>query len=698
MLANNNPDKNSISPQLSAEDASLVIRNMKDTLYRVDKTGRLTYVSPASEKLTGYSCDELIGMQVTDLYMHPETRVAFLQSLNESSGSLDNYEVELRHRDGHSVWVLINLRTILDDKNEPSSIEGLIRNITKIKNIEEALSFEKERAEITLKSIVDGVITTNSDGKIEYMNPSAETITGWKVEEATGINITKVFNPSELDSSIPLSQHPVLNCLKTDKSIITPNIRLLKRENEIEYAVQESASPIHDSCGKLIGAVLVFHDVTAIREISQELLFQASHDAHTGLFNRIEFENRLKHCINTVEKNAHSSVLCYMDLDQFKLVNDTCGHVAGDALLKQLSAVLQNSVRDTDTIARLGGDEFGVLFDQCSLERGIEVANSIRQTIKEFRFTWDDKIFEIGVSVGIVEINSHEQTVTKLLSMADAACFVAKDNGRNRIHVYQQDDQDLSRQRREMQWVHQIKRAFEDNSFVLYHQKISMLSDAQDELPEFNEILVRILNKGKLIPPMGFIPAAERYGMMQSIDRWVVSKTFMVLESLFKQGETHRKMYSINLSGASLTDIEFLEFIIDKLDYVSFPASWICFEVTETAAVSNIKQASSFIQKLKNKGCYFALDDFGSGLSSFNYLKNLPVDYLKIDGSFIQNILNDNVDSAMVASINSIGHIMGLKTIAEFVENQEQADLLKAIGIDYAQGYLYSKPTPFGVN
>lgn len=698
MTSNNNLNKISISPQLSAEDASLFIRNMKDTLYRVDKTGHLTYVSPASEKLTGYNYDELIGMQVTDLYMHPEKRAIFLNDLSESGGTLDNYEVELKHRDGHSVWVLINVRTILDENNEPINIEGLIRNITKIKNIEEALNFEKERAQITLKSIVDGVITTNSDGKIEYMNPSAETITGWKSDEATGISITKVFNPTELDSTIPVCQHPVLDCLKKGESIITPNIRLLKRQNEIEYAVQESASPIHDSCDQLIGAVVVFHDVTAIREMSKELLFQASHDAHTGLFNRTEFENRLQHCIDTVEKKYHSSILCYMDLDQFKLVNDTCGHVAGDALLKQLSALLQNSVKGTDTIARLGGDEFGILFDQCSLEHGVEVANSIRQTIKEFRFTWDDKIFEIGVSVGMVEINSHEQTVTKLLSMADAACFVAKDNGRNRIHVYQQDDQDLSRQHSEMQWVHQIKRAFEDNSFVLYRQKISTLSDTQNELPEFNEILVRILNKGKLIPPMGFIPAAERYGMMQSIDRWVVSKTFMILESLFKQGETHRQMYSINLSGASLTDIEFLEFIVDKLDYVSFPSSWICFEVTETAAISNIKQASSFIQKLKNKGCCFALDDFGSGLSSFNYLKNLPVDYLKIDGSFIRNILNDNVDSAMVASINSIGHIMGLKTIAEFVENQEQADLLKSIGIDYAQGFLYSRPTPFDVS
>jgi len=683
------------TPQLSAEDAVRVINNMKDTLYRVDKTGCLTFVSPGSETLTGYSCEELIGMKVTDLYMQPEARTEFLLLLEQSRGSLENYDVELKHRDGHGIWTLINAKTNLDENGEFLNIEGLIRDITKRKTIEEALHHEKERALVTLKSIVDGVITVNMDGKVEYMNPSAENISGWKTDEASGISITKVFHTIDLDNNDPDDQHPVFTCLETGKGIITPNIRLFQRKNEAEYAVQESVSPITDSNGIQVGAVLVFHDVTAIREMSRKLVYQASHDAHTGLFNRTEFEKRLQQSITSIKEHNHSSILCYMDLDQFKLVNDTCGHVAGDALLKQLAAILQNTSRDRDTIARLGGDEFGILLDQCTLERGTEIADTVRKTIRDFRFVWDDKIFEIGISIGMVEINSHEQTVTELLSMADAACFVAKDNGRNRIHVYQQDDQDLLRQRMEMQWIHQINRAFEDNSFVLYCQKITSLSDMHDGLPEFHEILVRIMDKEKLIPPMGFIPAAERYGMMQNIDRWVVSKTFLTLDKRFNQGDTKKQMYSINLSGASLTNTEFLEFIIDKLDYVNFPGSWICFEVTETAAISNLKQASYFIKKLKKKGCYFALDDFGSGLSSFNYLKNLPVDYLKIDGCFIQNMVDDNVDAAMIASINSIGHIMGLKTIAEFVENEEQAKLLEAIGIDYGQGYLYSKPMPF---
>jgi len=684
------------TPQLSSEDAALVIRSMKDTLYRVDSTGCLTYVSPASETLTGFSAEELIGMKVTDLYMHPEKREEFLLTLQLNNGRLDNYEVELKHRDGHGVWALINVHSIFDSNNEYAGIEGLIRDITDRKNIEAALHHEKERALVTLKSIVDGVITTNIEGKIEYMNPSAENITGWKSDEATGIDIAKVYNPVDLNEDSPAYPHSILACLTNKKGIISPSIRLFQRQDGTEFAVQESASPIHNSEGQLTGAVLVFHDVTAIRDMSSKLAYQASHDAHTGLYNRSEFEKRLQSRINHTQHQSQASILCYMDLDQFKLVNDTCGHVAGDELLKQLSAILLNSIRETDTIARLGGDEFGILFDQCTLERGTEIADGIRQTIKDFRFVWEDKIFEIGVSIGIVEINSHQQTVTELLSMADAACFVAKDNGRNRIHVYQQDDHDLSRQRVEMQWVHQINRAFDENAFVLYHQKIIALSDAHDDLPVFHEILVRIHDNGKLIPPMGFIPAAERYGMMQNIDRWVVSKSFMTLEHQFKQGEQSQKMYSINLSGASLTNTEFLEFIIAKIDYVSFPASWICFEVTETAAVSNLKQASHFIQTLKAKGCRFALDDFGSGLSSFTYLKNLPVDYLKIDGSFIRDMLHDNVDSAMIESINNIGHIMGLKTIAEFVEDENQVELLKEIGVDYAQGYLYSRPAPFG--
>lgn len=686
------------SPQLSAEDAALVIRNMKDTLYRVDKKGGLSYVSPASIILTGYSDEELIGMQVTDLYMYPEDRDKFMQILSDSNGKLDNYEVELKHKDGHGIWVLINVHSILDDNGEYAGIEGLIRDISHHKNMEAALHHEKERALVTLNSIVDGVITTNMDGKIEYMNPAAENITGWQTDEAMGINITRVFNPVDSDGQNSLGQHPVFTCLKTGEGIITPNIRLFRRQDNAEYAVQESASPIHDSNGKQSGAVLVFHDVTAIREMSRKLSYQACHDAHTGLFNRTEFEKRLQQNINNITAPDHGSILCYLDLDQFKLVNDTCGHVAGDALLKQLSSILQNIIRETDTIARLGGDEFGLLFEQCNLERGKQIADNIRKTIKEFRFVWDDKIFEVGVSIGIVEINHPEQTVTELLSMADAACFVAKDNGRNRIHVYQQDDHDLSRQRMEMQWIHQINRAFDDNSFVLYHQKIVAINDSHDGLPAFHEILVRILDKGKLIPPMGFIPAAERYGMMQNIDRWVVSKTFTTLDKQFQQGDTRLKMYSINLSGASLTNTEFLDFILDKLDYVSFPAHWICYEITETAAISNLKQASHFIQQLKSRGCRFALDDFGSGLSSFTYLKNLPVDYLKIDGSFVQNMVNDSVDAAMIASINNIGHIMGLKTIAEFVDDERQAVMLKDIGIDYAQGYLYAKPVPFGID
>jgi len=686
------------SGQLTPHDAELIIKTMRDTLYRVNKEGALLYASPSAENLTGYSIPELIGMKATDLYMYPEARADFLSKLSDSKGFLDNYQVELRHKQGHAVWVLINVQAILNENNEFIGIEGIIRNISAWKRIEEALHDEKEKALITLNAIVDGVIKTDNNGNIVYMNPAAEHITGYELQENAHACITDIYNSRSENEDIASNKHSVFACLSSGTSIITPEIRLFTRKDGQEFAVRESTSAILDSKGDISGAVLIFHDVTALRDMSNELSYRASHDAQTGLINRLEFEKRLKKNINNISTRHQGCILCYMDLDQFKVVNDTCGHAAGDVLLQQLSAILLSRFRSCDTIARLGGDEFGVLITQCDLQQGLEIADSIRKTIKDFRFIWEDKIFEVGVSIGVVEINNTDYSIGKLLSMADAACFVAKDNGRNRIHLYQKDDDDVSRQRLEMQWLHKINRAFEDNTFILYQQEIIPLTDnanSKVQLPVICEILVRIQDEDTLIPPMSFIPAAERYGMMQNIDRWVIEKAFVIIERLFCNNPEQQRMFSINLSGASLTNPEFFHFVLSKLEQVQFPATWICFEITETAAISNLKNATLFMEQLKKLGCNIALDDFGCGLSSFTYLKHLPVNYLKIDGSFVEDMAHDSVNAAMIESINNIGHIMNLKTIAEYVNTREQAEMLKKMGVDYAQGFLYSKPSLF---
>jgi len=678
---------------LNAADAELIINNMEDTLYRVDTQGCLKYASPGAEDLTGYSLDELMGIKVTDLYMHPEKRVEFLQLLSESDGHLNNFEVELKHKQGHGVWVLINVRMVYDERNHAIGIEGLIRNITRYKLAEQALNEEREKARVTLHSIADGVITTDIHGCIDYINSMAETITGWSLEDARGKQVQQVFNPLSDDGDEEIV-HPVHACLELGESITVPLIRLLTRYDKCEFAIRESASPIRDSHNRVIGAVLVFHDVTRIRAMSKQLSYQAMHDSHTGLINRREFEKRLSQAILQAKQQNSEHVLCYLDLDQFKIVNDTCGHIAGDALLKHLASMVQTIVRESDTFARLGGDEFGILIENCSLEQGIHIADNIRSTVNNFRFSWDKKVFEIGVSIGVVYLNNESQNVTEVLSMADAACFIAKDQGRNRLHVFQLDDAAISKQHDEMHWSYKIKQALEQNQLILYHQPLKCINHSDPKCPHYTEILLRMHQDGKIIPPMAFIPAAERYNLMLQIDRWVVKRFFSELKKDCLQGDRHQ-IFAINLSGASITDKDFLDFIVFELKHSHAKPECICFEITETSAISNLDDAKHFMQSLKSMGCYFALDDFGSGLSSFNYLKYLPVDFLKIDGGFVTELEHDVISQAMIESINNVGHVMGLKTIAEYAENQATVDKLKDIGVDYVQGFSIAAPEPW---
>ncbi|MDA8128522.1 MAG: EAL domain-containing protein [Betaproteobacteria bacterium] len=431
-----------------------------------------------------------------------------------------------------------------------------------------------------------------------------------------------------------------------------------------------------------------------IDRATARLVYQASHDALTGLINRHEFEHRLEHTLLSAVEQGREHALCYMDLDQFKVINDTSGHTAGDELLRQLAVLLKADLRERDTLARLGGDEFALLLENCSIQDALEVADTFRAEVQRFRFKWGDRIFSVGMSVGMVAINRDSGTAASLMSAADAACYVAKDRGRNQIHVYESRDSDLVRHRGEMQWVTRIHRALEEHRLRLSWQEIRR-TDGAAETTRHVELLLRMIDvDGSEILPMAFIPAAERYSIMPALDRWVVEET-LALSQRYVQGKRSRHcLFAVNLSGASLKDPEFRRMLLAHLDESPELGPHLCFEITETAAIGNLAIVNEFIDAMRAFGCSFALDDFGSGLSSFSYLKNLRVDYLKIDGAFVRDIASNVIDRSMVEAVHRIGRQMGLKTVAEYVESDQILALLRQIGVDYVQGNGIHPPEP----
>lgn len=430
-----------------------------------------------------------------------------------------------------------------------------------------------------------------------------------------------------------------------------------------------------------------------LKEKNKELLHLTYHDVLTGRHNRRAFEKRLEHAMQTARLEQQHHVLCYIDLDQFKVVNDTCGHVAGDEMLKQVASILESETRASDMLARLGGDEFGVLFEGCDMEKATEIAEAMRLNVKKYRFVWQKQPFDISISIGLVSITSANADIAEAMKNADAACYVAKDSGRNRVQIYQEHDKDLAQRHGEMQWVSRIKQALEEDRFELHGQLIRPTSDKT--LRTHCEVLIRLRDEdGKLVPPMAFIPAAERYNLMPSIDLWVIRNAIEILAGQRAQGKAKHLTMAINLSGLSLGNNEILDCIKTLIEEKNIDPESLCFEITETAAITNLAAAMEFMRNLRALGCSFALDDFGSGLSSFGYLGNLAVDYIKIDGHFVVNMLNDPLNRSFVSAINEIGHVMGVATIAEFVESAALIEELGKIGIDYVQGYGVHKPEP----
>ena len=680
-----------------------LFENVVDGVYIASRDGELITANPALVEMLGFdSAEELKAAgRTTLLYVNPIDRERVFARL-EAEGVVKNFEYRLRRKDGREIVVLENARAVYDDNGNVAAHEGTITDITDRKRAETRVFEEKERAQVTLQSIGDGVITTDAEGRIDYINPVAQDLTGWDMRSARNVPIDDIMTIINLHTRATV-ENPVLRCLKEGRVISLEDNSILISKNAEEVPIQDSAAPIRDRIGNVIGSVMVFHDVSKETRLFRQLSYQASHDSLTDLINRREFENRLITALDAIRgKPDTTHALLYLDLDQFKVVNDTFGHSAGDALLRQLSEIVQSNIRSTDVLARLGGDEFGILLERCDDARTMEVAEAIRGAVEGYRFEWKDSFSSIRCSIGVVMVTSDNADVAGIMSSADVACYSAKDNGRNKVHLYR--DSDASLRHEEMKWVSRISSAVEEDRLELFFQPIIGIGKNNGQSRGHYELLLRMRDEnGELVNPDQFIPAAERYNLMSTLDRWVIREALSKLadrESKEEAGYT----IAINLSGTSLSENRFLDDVIKELEKQKLPPGAVCFEITETAAISNLSRVVHFMNTLKKLGCKFSLDDFGSGLSSFTYLKNLPVDYLKIDGQFIRNVAEDSVDESMVKAISEVGHAMGIETIAERVETKQVLEKLGSLGIEFAQGYYIARPAsvrsfePWGSN
>ena len=557
---------------------------------------------------------------------------------------------------------------------------------------ERALLAEKKRAEITLFSLTDAVITVDNAGRVHYLNPVAERLMRRTSLACEGRPVTEVIELVDEQTGAPLSR--VLRGPFVADGIEPLRTAAVRRDDGSLTAVDLSVAPMHDDSGKPIGAVFVFQDVSQARRMGRQLAHQATHDALTGLYNRAYFESALAALLEG-DTSRRRHALVYLDLDQFKIVNDTCGHTAGDDLLRQIAGLLQNGLRTGDTLARLGGDEFGVLLLDCPLQTAVDIAEALCECIKMLRFVWAGKTFTIGASIGVVAVSPDIQDAGEILRAADLSCYVAKDMGRNRVHVYQPSDAVLAQRQNDMRMTTLIQAALKNNDFCLYRQKMLWLADSPPARQgECWELLLRLKGpNGDLMLPDTFLPAAERYGLVPAIDRWVIEHAFASL-AVIARSACPPGMVSINLSGASFIDPSLLDYICAMASRFAIDFHVLCFEITETVAISNWPIASRMIADLKRLGASIALDDFGSGVSSFGYLKKLPVDFLKIDGSFVHKLVSDPLDRAMVEATNRIGHLLGIFTIAEWVEDEATLAALREIGVDGAQGFYTGVPEP----
>ena len=622
----------------------------------------------------------------------PEARPVIQAAVEQAIATGEGWDLELPviQATGQHIWVR-TVGTAEFEGGKPVRLVGAFQDVTALRTVTAELAKQHELMRVTLQSIGDAVITTDASGCVTWLNPVAERMTGWLNAEAKGRPVGQVFHIVNEETRAP-PESPVATCLQQGKAAGLANHTVLISRYGDEFGIEDSASPIRNERGDLLGAVLVFHDVTEQRRLSGEMSYRATHDALTGLVNRAEFETRLRRTLNKAHEDRSEHALLFIDLDQFKLVNDACGHSVGDQLLQQVSKLLGETVRARDTLARLGGDEFAVILDHCSADQAQRVAQQICERMDNFRFMHDERRFRIGASIGLVPVDNRWGTTAAVIQAADTSCYTAKEAGRNRVHTWFDTDQAMRARHGEMQWAARLEQALDENRFALYAQRIHALDQQTHGLHA--EVLLRMIDSdGSVVQPGAFLPAAERFHFASRIDRWVLRHAIDALQSLADLSSVDT--LCVNLSGQSIGDRAFHRQAIDTLTEAGAEVCGrLCLEITETAAVTNMADASVFVDQVRALGVRIALDDFGAGASSFGYLKNLNVDLLKIDGQFIRDLLDDPLDDAAVRCFVDVARVVGVKTVAEFVDRPEVLDRVREIGIDFAQGFLLHRPEP----
>jgi diguanylate cyclase (GGDEF)-like protein len=569
--------------------------------------------------------------------------------------------------------------------------------------------------ESTLQTVKDGIIIIDNSGQVDFMNIAAEQLMSWQFSKELPTSISSIFqssDPTFLGDFKGTNGHSITH--KGSQETATNQQMSLTVWNGRELLIEYSKIPVQNQQKEQTNTILVFREYCKKHQLSEMLSPRNGINLLTGLMNRHSFAEHLEKALNFSVNSGTEHTLCQLDLDRFKIINETCGHVAGDEFLRQVSTILQRRVRKSDILAYLESDKFALILYHCNLDQALQVLESMREEIYNFRFVWQDEIFRLSLSIGAVMLSGEHNSSIQALSAAGSACNAAKSSGRNRIHIAGSNDVEVKTQQGESQWVLKILKALEENQFRLYQQTIIPLASTVEQKSNHKsncEILIRLLDESnQVIPPGNFLPAAEKYGLMPMIDRWVIQNLFQHLAAKIKQprdaktssslttGSSNNQIsdcfYTVNLSGASLNDDQFLDYIHEQFKLFSIPPELICFEITETIAISSFSQAAQFILQLKEIGCHFALDDFGSGMSSFGYLQQLPVDYLKIDGMFIKEILKNPTACEIVEAINRIAHVMGIQTVAEWVENDQMLSKVRHLGIDFAQGFGIAKPQP----
>jgi diguanylate cyclase (GGDEF)-like protein/PAS domain S-box-containing protein len=544
-----------------------------------------------------------------------------------------------------------------------------------------------------MQSLAEAIVATDLEGHLTYLNPAAEKLLGVGRMQALGRRLEEIVGLMDQNDRKLLAD-PVREAVgggNGNPHDVSRRAVLLGKASGEERAIELAASPLRDHDGELIGAVVLMHDVTELRGLHRQMSYQATHDALTGLVNRREFERRLEEAADVARRGEATHMLCYLDLDRFKIVNDSSGHLAGDSMLREVAKLLRDAVRDSDTVSRLGGDEFAMLLVGCPLDKARQIADDVCRAVAAYSFVWHDRVFNIGVSVGLIEIGREAGTVEQLLAAADSACYVAKKEGAGRVSVYSARDEQLARNNGDIEWLQKLQGAIKEERFTLYYQPIVAAFGPETEGPSM-EVLLRMLDEtGQEIQPGEFVAAAERFRLMASVDRWVVQTTLSALARNAFQLARDRSV-AMNISGQTLGDPQFLEFVVECLDSTGVAPEQVCFEISEMAVVNNLEHARRFVGVLHGMGCKFTIDDFGSGVGSFSSLKNLELDYLKLDGSFMRHLAHDSVSQTMVTAMIKLARTLNFKIIAEQVEDTAALEAARKMGVDYVQGFVIARP------